>query len=135
MSDDKEKYVRVKAVTKWACTKTTDGMTDKYQVDLTKLSEAAVEALREAGIEPREKEGDGWIIKCRATRPIRTVDTDGVAIEDELGNGTEVTAIVFPWTVEKGQAKGKVVPKVARLIVTKLVARDGVGADDGEDAL
>lgn len=132
---DIEKYVRVKATVKWANTKDTDAMTGKYQVDLTQLSEAAVEALREVGIEPREKDGDGWLVKCRATKPIRTVDPDGVAVEDELGNGTLVTAVLFPWTVEKGQAKGKVVPKVARLIVTKLIAREGVPADDGEDAL
>jgi hypothetical protein len=53
-------------------------MSGKFQVDLCNLSDKAVGALEEMGIEVKTKEGKGAYVTCKSTRPIAAYDDGGL---------------------------------------------------------
>lgn len=149
--------VKIKADIFWAFTDRRNEMSDKYQVDLCNLSEAAVKALESMGIECRSNNKapeKGMFITCKSNNPIKTYDTDGQQLtghppmEDgtaspasiQIGNGSAGIALVgfYEWSYKN---KAGVSPSLRKLVVTDLIKyEDSVEdivtvEDDDEDEI
>ena len=120
--------IKLKADVMWAFLNKPNEMSGRYQVDLCNLSEKAVQALEQTGIEVKNKEGKGFYITCKSKRPMSAYDDGGTPLEgDILGNGSKAAAIVEPYSwAWKG--KQGVSPSLKRLVVTELVPYTGGGA-------
>tara|TARA_R110000782_G_scaffold69277_2_gene139421 strand:- start:1048 stop:1452 length:405 start_codon:yes stop_codon:yes gene_type:complete len=125
-----ESAVKVKAEVMWAYLNKPNEMSGKYQVDLCNLSDKAVGALEEMGIEVKTKEGKGKYITCKSQRPIAAYDDGGTLIEgDILGNGSKAAAVITPYAWSFKGKKG-VSPSLRKMVVTELVAFSGGGGSD-----
>lgn len=125
-----ESAVKVKAEVMWAYLNKPNEMSGKYQVDLCNLSDKAVGALEEMGIEVKTKEGKGKYITCKSQRPIAAYDDGGTLIEgDILGNGSKAAAVITPYSWSFKGKKG-VSPSLRKMVVTELVAFSGGGGSD-----
>ena len=132
-----EEAVKVKAEVMWAFLNKPNEMSGKYQVDLCNLSDKAVGALEQMGIEVKTKEGKGAYVTCKSTRPITVYDDGGSQIEgDILGNGSKAAAIITPyaWTFK---GKKGVSPSLKKMVITELVpyTAGGGGAAFNDDDL
>lgn len=130
--------IKLRATINWAYLTQPNDLSDKYQVDLCELSDKAVAALEEMGIEVRAKEDRGHYVTCKSTRPIFAFDKDtGDDISGlGIGNGSEAIAVISPyeWSFKN---KSGVSPSLRKLVITKHVpmiedATDGTEIDDGE---
>lgn len=118
------KPIKVKATAMWANLTEVNEMSGKYQVDLCNLSPAAVKALEGMGIEVKKGTGDkedkGYFITCKSQNPIKAFDEAGDAVNERVGNGTEVAAVIgaysWTWKNKKGTS-----PSLKKLVITKLV--------------
>lgn len=129
------KPVTINADIMWASLNEPNRMSGKFQVDLTQLSKAAMEALEMMGLGVRNKEGQGDFITAKSNNPIRAYDTDGNEIKGILiGNGSKAKAVVgyYDWKSPAGQAGRS--PSLMKLVVTDLIAYNG-GAEVTEVAL
>ena len=125
--------VKVKAELMWASLDRPNEMSGKYQVDLCNLSDAAVKAFEDMGIQVRQKEDKGYFITCKSTNPIKAFDNDGDVIEGiSIGNGSKAVALVgsYSWTFKN---KEGVSPSLKRLMVTDIVAYDSEGGEVVDD--
>lgn len=127
--------VKLKADVMWAFLDRQNEMSQKYQVDLCNLSDAAVSALEEMGIQVRQKEDKGHFITCKSSNPIKAFDRDGDVIEGiSIGNGSKAVAMVgsYEWNWKN---KNGVSPSLKKLVVTDLVSYEGAepGMEDGDD--
>lgn len=133
---DNQKPVKFRATAMWANLSEVNEMSGKYQIDLIKLSPAAVKALEGLGLEVRKGEGKkedyGFFITCKSTKPIRLYDADGEEVHTKLGNGSEVVAVVgsyeWSWKNKKGVSAA-----LKKLTVTNLVVYEA-GEEDVTDA-
>ena len=119
--------VKIKANVMWAFMTRVNEMSNKYQLDLTNLSDAAVKALEEMGIEVKEKEGHGKYITCKSAKPIRAFDEEGKEIEEDVGNGSKAKAIISSYEWKYKNKKG-VSPSLKKLVITDLVMFSGGGS-------
>ncbi len=129
--------VKVKAEIMWAFLNKPNEMSGKFQVDLCNLSDKAVGALEEMGIEVKTKEGKGAYVTCKSTRPIAAYDDGGSLLEGEiLGNGSKAAAIITPYEWSFKGKKG-VSPSLRKMVITELVPYTGGsgGAFDEDDLL
>jgi len=129
--------VKVKAEIMWAFLNKPNEMSGKFQVDLCNLSDKAVGALEEMGIEVKTKEGKGAYVTCKSTRPIAAYDAGGSLLEgDILGNGSKAAAIITPYEWSFKGKKG-VSPSLRKMVITELVpyTGGGGGAFDEDDLL
>jgi hypothetical protein len=130
--------VKVKAEIMWAFLNKPNEMSGKFQVDLCNLSDKAVGALEEMGIEVKTKEGKGAYVTCKSTRPIAVYDDGGSLLEgDILGNGSKAAAIITPYEWSFKGKKG-VSPSLRKMVITELVpytGGGGGGAFDEDDLL
>ena len=129
--------VKVKAEVMWAFLNKPNEMSGKFQVDLCNLSDKAVGALEEMGIEVKTKEGKGAYVTCKSTRPIAAYDDGGSLLEgDILGNGSKAAAIITPYEWSFKGKKG-VSPSLRKMVITELVPYVGGsgGAFDEDDLL
>jgi len=129
--------VQVKAEVMWAFLNKPNEMSGKFQVDLCNLSDKAVGALEEMGIEVKTKEGKGAYVTCKSTRPIAAYDDVGSLLEgDILGNGSNAAAIITPYEWSFKGKKG-VSPSLRKMVITELVpyTGGGGGAFDEDDLL
>lgn len=129
--------VKVKADIFWAFTDRQNDMSNKYQVDLCNLSDAAVKALESMGIEVRSNNKapeKGMFITCKSANPIKSYDTEGQQLtgfppmEDggasphsvQIGNGSQAIALVgfYEWSYKN---KAGVSPSLRKLVVTDLI--------------
>lgn len=120
--------VKIKADVMWAFLNKPNEMSGKYQIDLCNLSDKAVTALEEMGIEVKTKEDKGAYITCKSTRPIAAYDEGGTMLEgDILGNGSKAVAAVstYEWAFK---GKKGVSPSLKRIVITDLVPYTGGGA-------
>lgn len=137
MSEKKTERVKVKATVMWAFTNTINEMSGKYSIDLTNLSEAAVDAIEEVlNITPRtraDKPEKGFFITCTSQRPIKVLDKDGTVLPTDvkIGNGSKVTAIItyYDWEFRGKKSRS---PSLAKLVVDELVEYVDDGSDDDE---
>lgn len=123
----------VKGAAYWAQLDQVNQYSGKYQIDISNLSAAAVEALQERGI-PVKNKGDerGFFVTCKSKYPIAANDTAGQSLEGvKVGNGSGITAVLnaYEWTSPQGK-KG-VSANLKKLVVTDLVVyeKDGGGED------
>ena len=125
--------VKLKAEVMWAQLTKVNEMSGKYQVNLCKLSDAAIEALTEMGIEVKEKEEMGKYITCKSAKPIKAFDVDNDEIEENIGNGSKAKAIITAYEWKYKNKKG-VSPSLKKLVITDLVEYGGAASlkDDDE---
>lgn len=128
--------VKIKADVMWAQLDRPNELSNKYQVNLCNLSEAAVVALEEMGISVPEKEGQGRYITCKSANPIKAFDNDGVELAGvKIGNGSKAKAIITSYEWKYKNKKG-VSPSLKKLVITDLVEYGGGKADlDDEEVL
>lgn len=117
--------VKIKADIMWAYLNKMNDMSERYQVDLCNLSDAAVKGLEGMGISVNQKEGKGYYITCKSKNPIRAFDTDGMPIDgDTVGNGSEAIALIssYSWSFKN---KEGVSPSLQKLVISKLEVYGG----------
>lgn len=125
--------VKIKANVMWAFMNRTNEMSGKYQVNLCDLSDPAVQALQEMGIEVKEKEGQGKYITCKSAKPLRAFDEEGKEIEEDIGNGSKAKAIISSYEWKYKNKKG-VSPSLKKLVITDLVMfAGGTGGKIADD--
>lgn len=128
-----ENVVKLKADIMWAQLDKPNDLSNKYQVNLCNLSDAAVLALEELGIAVAEKEGQGRFITCKSANPIKAFDADGDEIVGvKVGNGSKAKAIINPYEWKYKNKKG-VSPSLRKLVITELVEYGGGGKTDIDD--
>lgn len=123
------KPLKVQADIMWAFLDTPNQMSEKYQVDLCNLSEKAVEALEELGINVKRKEGKGFYIVAKSKKyPIKTETENGQEVNCKVGNGSKGIATIKPYQY---QFKGKtgVSAGINKLVITHLIEYNGNGID------
>lgn len=92
----------------------------KYECTIGDLSDKAAEALKELGIQIKEKDTMGKYIVGKSLYVFEPVDEDGKPIDiAKIGNGTKVTALVSSYR-HKMSAKYGAAPSIKKLIVTDL---------------
>lgn len=146
--------VKVKADIYWASTDRVNDMSNKYQVDLCNLSDAAVKALESMGIEVRFNEKapeKGQYITCKSNNPIKSYDAEGQQLTGfpltdagepspqsiQIGNESKGIALVgfYEWSYKN---KAGISPSLRKLVVTDLVryedsVEDMVTVDDDDE--
>ncbi len=130
-----EKPVKFEAEVQWAFFNNKNEMSGKYQVDLTNLSENAVKALTDAGLEPRNREDKpekGWFITAKSNYEIKPVDKAGNEITDAVGNGSKAVALIKPYEWSWKNKKG-VSPSLVKIIITDLQVYNADQAVEEED--
>jgi hypothetical protein len=120
----------IKANVQWASLETVNEMSGKYQVDLTQLSDGAVQSLEAQGLNVKFKEDRGHFITCKSQRPIYATGAAGDSLRGvPIGNGSEAVAKVgsFAW---KFKGKEGMSPSLNNLTITDLqVFDDGAGGE------
>lgn len=110
----------------WAYLDKRNDMSGKYQVDLTHLSDAAVDALEQNGIKVLSKDDKGRCITCKSNNPIRAVNSAGDIIAgDIIGNGSKATAVVSYYDYDNAFGKGRS-PSLMKLVITDLEVYENV---------
>jgi hypothetical protein len=130
-----EKPIKLEAEIQWAFLNKKSEMSDRYQVDLTNLSEKAVAALEAVGIKPlnrADKPEKGWYITVKSTNEIKAFDSKGNQITDLIANGSKATALVKPYEW-KFQSRTGISPSLQRLVITDLRVYSGSAAEVEED--
>lgn len=124
--------VTIRAVLMWAHLEKENDLSGKFQVDLTQLSDGAVEALENMGITVGFNDEKQHFVTCKSTRPIKARDADGASLEGVMiGNGSQAVAKVGPYEWKFKNKQG-VSPSLNKLTVTDLEEYDG-DEDDGGD--
>lgn len=134
MNDD-VKPLKIKGVAYWANLNKVNPLSDKYQIDISKLSDAAVKALEAMGLTVAHKDEQGFYLTCKSKMPIFYVDEGGNRMDALVGNGSEVTAIIgsYDWKFKNKVGKSA---RIKKLVINKLVSYEGALADvDDEEAL
>ena len=108
----------------------------KYECTIGNLSDKAAEALKELGIQIKEKDTMGKYIVGKSLYVFEPVDRDGKSVDiAKIGNGTKVTALVSSYR-HKMSAKYGAAPSIKKLIVTELKVYQPEGEDSPfEEAL
>ncbi len=92
----------------------------KYECTIGNLSDKAAEALKELGIQIKEKDTMGKYIVGKSLYVFEPVDEAGKPVDiSKIGNGTKVTALVTSYR-HKMSAKYGASPSIKKLIVTDL---------------
>lgn len=140
MSNTNLKPLPIKGTVYWANLASKNSMSGKYQFDLCNLSSAAVSALEERGMKPRNK-GDEKenFITIRSTHPIRALNTSGDEIGCLVGNGSQAAVVVgsYDWNNPVTNKLGRS-PSCQKLVITDLNEYTEQGGDidfDLEEAL
>jgi len=125
--------LKIQATAFWFSFLEKNEMSDKYQVDVSQLSEEQVDRLEGLGINVKNKGDDrGYFITAKSVKfAPRVEDIDGFQQTDPVGNGSKVTFIVKPYDYNfKGKTGVGVGLQKAR--VDELVAyeKDGGTFDD-----
>jgi len=132
------KAITIKAVVYWAQLEEKNDLSEKYQVDLGQLTDAAVEALESLGIDVKFDENlRGNYITCKSSRPIFAKDEDGASLKGiRVGNGSEAVGVVgtYEW---KFKGKPGLSPSLNQLVITSLMeyTGDDAGPIDLDEAL
>lgn len=113
-------WVKIKCEVFWAQLDKMNDMSGKYQVNLGKLSDKAVEALEAMGLSVNEKEDMGKFIVCKSNSIMRAYDTDNDLVTEKIGNGSKAKAIIKPYEWTYKNKKGKS-PSLIKLVITDLV--------------
>jgi hypothetical protein len=118
------KPIVFKATIMWSFHNKINDMAQKYTMDLCNLSDNAVKALEELGINVRKREDKpekGFHITCKSTIPMKVFDTNGNnLINVSIGNGSTATATVskYFW---KNKTQSGWSPSLVKAVVDNLV--------------
>ena len=105
----------------------------KYECTIGNLSDKAAEALKELGIQIKEKDTMGKYIVGKSLYKFEPVDSDGNKVDiEKIGNGTKVTALVSSYR-HKMSAKYGAAPSIKMLIVTELKEYNPPAAEGQEE--
>ena len=116
------KPVTIKCGIMWANLQEKNKMSGKYQVDLSELSSAAVEALEMMGIPVRNKADRGDYITAKSTHPIRVYDTDSNEIKGvSVGNGTKAKVVLSGYEWKNPAGKKGVSATLIKVVITDMV--------------
>lgn len=119
----------VKATAFWAQLDQTNQFSNKYQIDISNLSAAAVEALQERGIQVKNK-GDerGFFVTCKSKFPIEARNAAGDSLAGvKIGNGSTITAVLNPYEWKSPQGMKGVSANLKQLVVNDLVSYEKDG--------
>jgi len=137
MSDAKP--VTVKATVMWCNHNKLNEMSNKFQLELTNLSENAVKALESLGLEVRKREDKpekGFYITCKSVRQMDKIfDKTGASLIDvAIGNGSTGTAVVgtYEWAFKN---KKGLSASLIKMTIDNLVAYDAEDSPVTEEAL
>lgn len=137
MSDAKP--VTIKATVMWCNHNKVNEMSEKYQLELTNLSDNAVKALEGIGLEVRKREDKpekGFYITCKSVRQMDKIfDKTGASLIDvAIGNGSTGTAIVgtYDWSFKN---KKGLSASLIKMTIDNLVAYDAEDTPVTEEAL
>ena len=137
MSDAKP--VTVKATVMGCNHNKLNEMSNKYQLELTNLSENAVKALEGIGLEVRKREDKpekGFYITCKSVRQMDKIfDKTGASLIDvAIGNGSTGTAVVgtYDWSFKN---KKGLSASLIKMTIDNLVAYDAEDTPVTEEAL
>ena len=120
------KPITINSTFMWPFLTETNKMSGKYQVDLTQLSPAAVEALEMMGCTVLNKPDKGDFVTVKSNHSIRVYDTDGKEITGvQVGNGTTAKCVIKPYHWKSPAGKAGVSPSLMKAIVTELVIYGG----------
>lgn len=114
------KPVTVNATLYWANLSSKNEMSGKYQVDMSNLSDAAVQALEEHGLQVRNKDDErGNYITVKSTNPIRAYNTSGDEIGCLVGNESKAKAVLghYDWSFQGKKGRS---PSCLKLVITDL---------------
>lgn len=118
----------------WPFLNKPNDMSGKYQVDVSKLSSKAVDALSNMGIAVRNKGDDrGNYITVKSVNPIKPAFADMDDVDSGLiGNGTKANAAIKPyhWDFKGKQGTS---PSLAKLLITEVAVYDKDGDGGGVD--
>jgi hypothetical protein len=105
-------------------------MSDKYQVDISELSEAQVDRLESMGINVKNKGDDrGYFVTAKAVKYApRVDDADGFKMTDPVGNGSKCTFIVRPYDYNF-RGKSGVALGISKARVNELVRFESADTD------
>lgn len=127
--------VKLKDVTLlWAKLDEVDNMSGKYQVDLANLSPEHVEAIGSLGLEVRNKEGKGFYITAKSTKPIEALAADGSILKQKIGNGSKANILLGAYDWNYKNKKGRSA-SIAKMIVTHVETFKGDDVDADDDLL
>ena len=129
------KPLKIEADIMWASLTTPNKMSGKYQVDLCNLSDNAIRALEDQGVNVRNEEGKGFFVTAKSKNyPITAVSKDGSPISVKVGNGSRGVALVKPYAY-KYNGKPGVSAGISKLIVTELIEYEENEVETTEGAL
>lgn len=116
------KPITIATTLNWAFLDKVNGLSGKYQVDLSELSPAAVEALEMMGIPVRNKADRGDYITAKSTHPIRVYDTDSNEIKGvSVGNGTKAKVVLSGYEWKNPAGKKGVSATLIKVVITDMV--------------
>lgn len=122
----------IQATLFWPNLRTTNSYSNKYQVDLSNLSDAAVSFFKKHGVNVRNKDDErGNFVTSKSGFEIIPYTEDGTEITANVGNGSQAKVMLH--IVEgSGQFGPWVTASIRKLVVTDLVEYEsGDGAADG----
>ena len=102
----------------------------KYEATLGQLSDKAADALKELGIQIKNKPEMGNYIVGKSKFVFEPVDADGHPVDiKSIGNGTEAWALVSSYRHKMSSRYGAA-PSIKKIVITKLVKYSTDGAED-----
>lgn len=120
MSDNKA--ITIVTTLNWAFLDKVNGLSGKYQVDLSELSPAAVEAVEMLGIPVGNKADKGDYITAKSTHPIRVYDTNSQEIKGvTVGNGTKAKVVLSGYEWRNPAGKKGVSATLHKIVITDMV--------------
>lgn len=136
MSKAKMKPMKIAGELMWAYTNKINDMTEKYQIDICNLSAEAINAIKEVGGNPLNREDKpekGYYITAKSNYTIPVVDTSGNEIKTAIGNGSKGHVVVQPYAWSF-RGKNGVNFGASKVVVTTLVHyEDGSEEVDSDD--
>jgi hypothetical protein len=124
----------------WANLYDRNKMSNKFQVDLSCLSDSDVEALEDMGVAVRNKgnEQENFVTAKSAKYEIRPYDTKGTELKDvKIGNGSKADVLVSTYEWKSPAGKKGVSVSIKKLIITDLLeyVPDMAGEAEEEEVL
>ena len=130
------KPIKIAGEFMWCNLKHKNEMSEKFQLDICNLSDAAVKALEECGGKARsraDRPEKGNFITAVSHFEIPAVDTSGNPITETIGNGSKGHVVITPYSWTFGGRSG-VNWGAQKVVVTSLVRyEDGSDVIDGDD--
>ena len=114
----------------WANLAQVNEMSGKYQVDLSNLSDGAVEALEARGITVSNKQDErGNFVTAKSKNPIRAYNTAGDELSVMVGNGSKAKVGVSYYDWDFKGKKGRSV-SIVKLVITDLEEYEAIALTD-----